>query len=87
MAEPLRLDWADEALADLEELFAYMPTAAAQAESDIRRMARSGFNYGRRMTTPSLWYWPGDAGVYYETTSTTLRVVAMVDARRLKTLP
>ena len=85
MAEPFRLDWADEALADLEELFAHIPAAASRAERDIRRMARSGFNYGRRTTTqPRLWYWPaGKVGVYYRVSSTTLRV----DARRLKALP
>ena len=89
MAEPLRLDWTDEALANLEALLRHMPAASIRAEKDIRRMARSGFNYGRRvLSEPGVWYWPADiVGVYYAATGTTIVVTRLVDARRLKTLP
>jgi hypothetical protein len=55
----------------------------------MERMERSGFNYGRRVTSqPRLWYWPaGHIGVFYEAPAATLRVLAVVDARRLRSLP
>jgi len=48
---------------------------------------RSGFNYGRRLSEPDLSYLPGDIGLYYEAGKTTLRVVRVVNAKRLRNLP
>ena len=88
MAGPLRLDWSDEALEQLEELTAFMPSASEKAETAIRQMAESGFHWGRKLRSRDAWYFPVEKiGVYYEATATTLRVVSVVDARRLKTLP
>ena len=85
----LRLDWSEESLRDLAVLAEWMPAACRRAVAEMERMTRSGFNYGRRLTSQQrLWYWPAqDVGVYYEATPTTLRVVRVVDARRLRALP
>lgn len=88
MGKRLRLDWSDEAIANLEQLTDYLSSASEKAERDIRRMASSGFNYGRSVRSePGVWYFPGKVGVYYEATPTTLRVIRVVDARRLRNLP
>jgi hypothetical protein len=55
----------------------------------MERMARSGFNYRRRIPSePGAWYWPAnELGVFYEADPTKLRVLRVVDARRLRRLP
>ena len=85
----LSLEWSDEARADMAVLEEYMPTAVAKGKAGIRRLARSGFNYGRRtISDPDLWYWPDmKVGVFYIATATALRVVRVVDARHLRNLP
>ena len=83
----LRLDWSNEALADLTELVEWAPVACRDAVADMERMVRSGFNYGRRLSEPGLWYLPGAVGVYYRTKPGILRVVKVIDAKRLLALP
>lgn len=65
----------------------WKPAACRRAVAEMERMARAGFNYGRGVE-PGRWYWPaGDVGVFYGATASTLRVRAVVDAKRLRELP
>lgn len=83
----LRVDWTD-ALPDLERAADWSSEEATRVVDVIDRMAALGWSPGRPTDEPGVRYLPiPPLGVLYERLGRTLHIVAVIDPRRLRTLP
>lgn len=85
----MRLVWEPGALDDLEEVAVSSPRPAALVVRRMETMAAVGWSLGRQTSLdPSIRYVPViRLGVFYRVRGDELRVVRVVDARRLPQLP
>jgi plasmid stabilization system protein ParE len=84
----LRLVWAPAALQDLEEAAAWSTRQAAAVVDAMERMATSGWSLGKPTRRPGIRYWPvPPLGVFYRVVGEELRVLQVVDVRRLLEAP
>jgi hypothetical protein len=80
----LRLVWSPSSLQDLEEAAAWSIGQAAAVVDAMERMATIGWSLGKPTRRPGVRYWPvPPLGVFYEVAGDELRVLQVVDARRL----
>lgn len=90
LADPhrVRLTWEPDALDDLARAAQWsLPQAHAVVEA-MQRMAASGWSLGRPTIAPEQRYWPvPPLGVVYRVIADDLRVLAVVDVRRLPHAP
>ena len=84
----MRLVWQERALSDLAARAAWsIPQAAAVVEV-MERMADRGFSLGKPTGRLGVRYWPvPPLGVLYSVVGDELRVLRVVDVRRLHKLP
>ena len=84
----MRLVWEEPALADLAVAADWsIPQARAVVEA-MERMAERGFSLGKATGTPGVRYWPvPPLGVFYVVAGDELRVLEIVDARRMPDAP
>ena len=92
MFPPRPVEWDEAALTELERIARRTPRAAAHALVAAERMGASGYDDGRPTAERDIRYRPpfrrGERlGLYYTVTPAALRVVWVVDARRLQELP
>ena len=79
----MRLAWSPRSLRDLEEATEWSTGQAAAVVETMERMARIGWSLGKPTRRPGVRYWPvPPLGVFYEVPDE-LRVLQVVDARRL----
>jgi ParE toxin of type II toxin-antitoxin system, parDE len=80
----LRVDWSDEALADLEELTEWAPVQAVNVFNAVLWLGRQRFpNLGRYLPEFECRYWAvPPQGILYEVEGGVLRVLRIYDARR-----
>jgi hypothetical protein len=84
----LRLVWEPAALQDLEEAAAWSPMQAARVVDAMERMATIGWSLGKPTRRPGVRYWPvPPLGVFYEPRGDELRVIQVIDPRRLLEAP
>ena len=84
----MRLVWEERALSDLAARAEWsLPQATAVVES-MERMADRGFSLGKPTDQPGVRYWPvPPLGVLYSVVGDELRVLRVVDIRRLRRAP
>ena len=84
----MRLVWDEPALADLAVAAEWsIPQARAVVEA-MEGMAQRGFSLGKPTTIPGVRYWPvPPLGVFYAVAGDELRVLQIVDARRMTNAP
>ena len=84
----MRLVWEEPALADLAAAAEWsIPQARAVVEA-IERMADRGFSLGKPTDRPGVRYWPvPPLGIFYVVEGDELRVIQVVDVRRLLSAP
>jgi len=84
----LRLVWEEAALTDLAKAAEWsLPQARAVVEA-MERMADRGFSLGKATHRPGVRYWPvPPLGVFYAIAGGDLRVLQVVDVRRLLQIP
>lgn len=84
----MRLVWEEPALADLAVAAEWsIPQAQAVVEA-MERMAERGFSLGKPTTTHGVRYWPvPPLGVFYAVAGDELRVLQIVDVRRITSAP
>jgi hypothetical protein len=84
----LRLLWEDRALSELATAAEWsVPQARAVVEA-MERMADRGYSLGRNTGRSGVRYWPvPPLGVFYAVAGDELRVLQVVDARRLRESP
>lgn len=84
----MRLVWEAEALRDLAAAKEWSAVQAASVVEAIERMADRGFALGRPLAGTALRYWPeSPLAVVYRVTGDELHVEAVVDMRRVRSLP
>jgi hypothetical protein len=85
----LRLVWEPAALQDLGEAAAWSPKQAGAVVAAMERMASIGWSLGKpARRRPGIRYWPvPPLGVFYEVAGDELRVIQLVDVRRLLEAP
>lgn len=84
----MRLLWEEPALADLASAAEWsVPQVRAVVEA-MERMADRGFSLGKPTNRPGVRYWPvPPLGVFYIVVGAQLRVLQVVDVRRLRRAP
>ena len=92
MLLPRPVEWDAAALTELERIAGHEPRAAARALIAAERMGESGYDEGRPTAEPRVRYRPpyrpGERlGLYYAVTPTAFRIIWVVDARTLRSLP
>jgi hypothetical protein len=84
----VRLLWEPDALDDLARAADWSVPQARAVVQAMERMAASGWSLGRSTLAPDQRYWPvPPLGVIYRVVGDELRVLAVVDLRRLSDLP
>jgi hypothetical protein len=84
----LRLVWEEPALDDLARAAEWSIRQAREVIWEMERMSLSGFSLGKPTGRPGVRYWPvPPLGVFYMVEGDELRVVQVVDARRLRRQP
>ena len=84
----MRLVWQERALGDLAARAEWSIQQAAAVVEAMERMADRGFSLGKPTDRPGIRYWPvPPLGVLYSVVGDELRVLRVVDARRLHKLP
>ena len=80
--------WEQQAVDDLAELVGRDRRRAKALYETVQHMGKLGWAYMGRRTTGGLMYFPvAPFGVFYRLTPGELRVVQVVDARRLRKTP
>ena len=84
----MRLLWEEPALADLADAADWsIPQARAVVEA-MERMADRGFSLGKPTDRHGVRYWPvPPLGVFYVVIGDELRILQVVDVRRLRRAP
>lgn len=84
----MKLLWESPALDDLAAAAEWsLPQARAVVE-DLERMSQRGFSLGKPTGRPGIRYWPvPPLGVFYTVSGDALRVLQVVDVRRLLQVP
>jgi hypothetical protein len=84
----LRLVWEPAALQDLEEAVTWSRIQAGAVIEAMERMATIGWSLGKPTRRPGIRYWPvPPLGVFYRQVGDELRVLQVVDVRRLLDAP
>ena len=84
----MRLVWEEAALVDLAGTAEWSLAQAGAVVEAMERMADRGFSLGKPTDRPGVRYWPvPPLGVYYVVGGDELRVLQVVDVRRLRRAP
>jgi hypothetical protein len=84
----LRLFWSELALQDLAAAADWSVPQSRAVVDEMQRMARRGFSLGRLTERLGVRYWPvPPLGVLYSVDGDELRVVQVVDVRRMLEAP
>jgi plasmid stabilization system protein ParE len=84
----LRLVWEEAALDDLGAAAEWSQPQARAVVQEMERMSRSGFSLGKPTGRPGIRYWPvPPLGVFYNVEGDEMRVLQVVDVRRLLQRP
>ena len=84
----MRLVWDEPALADLAAAAEWSIPQAQAVVAAMEGMAERGFSLGKATSTPGVRYWPvPPLGVLYAVAGGELRVLQIVDARRMTNAP
>lgn len=80
----LRVDWS-EAVPDLEDATNWAPAAVVRVFDTVEQMADLGWSLGHPTDRPGVRYWSvPPLGVLYEVRGDELRILQIVDPRRLR---
>jgi hypothetical protein len=84
----LRLVWEPSSLDDLAAAADWSQLQARAVVDAMERMADRGFSLGKASDRPGVRYWPvPPLGVFYTVAGDELRVIQVVDVRRLRRTP
>jgi hypothetical protein len=84
----LTLVWDRPAVGDMAAATEWSEGQARAVVEEMERMAARGFSLGRRTNRAGVRYWPvPPLGVFYRVSGDELRVVQVVDVRRLLGTP
>jgi len=84
----LRLVWEPPALDDLAAAADWSVLQARAVVEAMERMSQRGFSLGKPTGRPGIRYWPvPPLGVFYSVEGDELRVLQVVDVRRLRDAP
>ena len=84
----MRLVWEEAALDDLARAADWSERQARAVVYEVERMSESGFSLGKPTDRPGVRYWPvPPLGVFYTVGGDELRVLQVVDVRRMLRRP